>query len=425
MDSFGQLAGASAYHAVGDELWCEGVAVRDLAAEFGTPLYVYSRATMVERYQRVRAAFGQDSHVCYAVKANSNLAVLREFAALGAGFDLVSRGELRRLQAAGVPTSGAVMAGVAKDVDDVDEALAAGILLFNVESPHELVLLAEAGARHRQRVPVALRVNPDVDAATHAHISTGRKENKFGMHLGALAEVVAALRADPNLELVGYHVHLGSQLRSPQPYLDAFAKVETFLDAAPAHRDGVRFYDLGGGFGVGYGDPAAVLDVDALARALLPRLRARGLTPIVEPGRFLVADAGILVTRVLGTKAGTERAFVLVDAAMNDLLRPALYAAHHAIAPVRSAPADPAAPPTDVVGPVCESGDFLGRGRRLPPLARGDLLAVFSAGAYGLSMASNYNSRRRPAEVMVDGTTRRLVRRRERFEELWTAEIEP
>lgn len=424
MDPYPSLAGTPSFHAVDGELWCEGVRASDLAAAHGTPLYVYSQATMVERFARVRAAFGADAHVCYAVKANSNLGVLRLFAAQGSGFDLVSRGELRRLQAAGLPTAGAVMAGVAKDPADIEEALAAGILLFNVESPHELAMLDAAGARYGRRVPVALRVNPDVDAQTHAHISTGKKENKFGLALHALPEVVAEVRRCAHLDLAGYHVHLGSQLRAIEPYLEAFAKVEAFLDAAPAHREGVRFYDLGGGFGIGYGDPAAVLDVDALASVLLPRLRARGLVPIVEPGRFLVADAGILLTRVLGTKAGSERDFVLVDGAMNDLLRPALYGAHHPIAPARGALATPSARPADVVGPVCESGDFLGRERRLPPLRSGDLLAVFSAGAYGACMSSNYNSRPRPAEVMVDGATVRVVRRRERYEDLWAAEME-
>ncbi|MEZ5967316.1 MAG: diaminopimelate decarboxylase [Planctomycetota bacterium] len=424
MDVFAQISGSRAFAARDGELWCEAVRVADLADRFGTPLYVYSRATMVERFARVRAAFGPDAHVCYAVKANANLGVLRVFAEQGAGFDLVSRGELRRLQAAGIAPSRAVMAGVAKDADDIEEAVQAGIFLFNVESPHELPLLAAAAARAGRRVPVALRANPDVDAHTHAHISTGKKENKFGFDLPALAGIVAEVRRSPHLDLAGYHVHLGSQLRSSEPYLAAFAKIEAFLDAAPAHRQGLRYYDLGGGFGIGYGDPGAVLDVEGLAQALLPRLRARGLAPIVEPGRFLVADAGVLVTRVLGIKAGTERDFVLVDAAMNDLLRPALYAAHHPIAPVRGGESAASPRPVDVVGPVCESGDFLGRERHLPPLADGDLLAVFSTGAYGVSMASNYNSRRRPAEVMVDGDVVRLVRRRESFADLWAAEVE-
>jgi len=424
MDPYLPLAGTPAFHARDGELWCEAVAARELAERFGTPLYVYSEATVRARWTRVRAAFGGEAHVCFAVKANSNLGILRLLAALGSGFDIVSRGELRRLLAAGLPVAGTVMAGVAKDADDVAEAMAAGILLFNVESLHELPLLAAAAERHGRRAPLTFRVNPDVDAHTHAHISTGKKENKFGIDLRALPGAVAAVRADPRLELLGYHVHLGSQLADVVPYLAAWHKVAAFLDAAEAHRSGIRFYDLGGGFGVGYGDPAAGLDLEALAGALLPDLRRRGLTPILEPGRFLVADAGILLTRVLGLKAGSERDFVLVDAAMNDLLRPALYAAHHPIAPARDAGREPGSRQVDVVGPVCESSDFLGRDRWLPPLVPGDLLAVFSAGAYGLSMASNYNSRRRPAEVLVDGASARLVRRRERFEDLWAAEVD-
>jgi diaminopimelate decarboxylase len=423
MDPYPRLAGSDAFAARGGGLHCEGVAAAELAARFGTPLYVYSQATIAARYARVRAAFGPDAHVCYAVKANSNLHLLRLIAQLGAGFDLVSRGELRRLLAAGVPTTGAVMAGVAKDADDVAEALAAGIFVFNVESPHELPLLTAAAARTGRRVPVALRVNPDVDAHTHAHISTGKKENKFGVDLAGLPALVAAVRKSPALDLAGYHVHLGSQLASKEPYLAAFAKIAAFLDADPSHRDGVRFYDLGGGFGVSYGEGSA-LDVDALAAALVPQLTARGLVPIVEPGRYLVADAGILLTRVLGTKTGAARDFVLVDAAMNDLVRPALYDAHHPIAPVAGASRAPAARRADVVGPVCESSDFLARDRALPELAPGELLAVLCAGAYGASMASNYNTRRRPAEVLVDGTSVRLIRRRERFEELWAAEVD-
>ncbi len=423
MDAFSTLAGTDHFHLRDDQLWCEGVRVADLAAAHGTPLYVYSRAAMAERYARVRAAFGRDAHVCYAVKANSNLGVLRTFRDLGAGFDLVSRGELRRLQAAGIDTRGAVFAGVAKDKDDIGEALAAGILFFNVESPHELPLLAAAGKARGVRVPLALRLNPDVDAGTHAYISTGKSENKFGLDLRTASMLVAEIRRTPQLELVGYHVHLGSQLKAAGPYLEALTRVEAFLDADASHRQGLRFHDLGGGFGVGYGDPGGLLDVEVLAAAVLPRLRARGLVPVVEPGRFLIADAGVLVTRVLGTKAGVGRDFVLVDAAMNDLIRPSLYEAEHPIAPLRRPTAPPAARPCDVVGPVCESSDFLGLHRRLPSLAKDDLLAVFSTGAYGASMTSNYNSRRRPAEVMVAGEQVTLLRRRERFEDLWAAEL--
>jgi diaminopimelate decarboxylase len=423
MDPYAALSGTEHFHSQAGELWCEGVRVAELAARYGTPLYVYSAAAIVARVREVRGAFGPQAQVCYAVKANSNLHLLKLVAQEGAAFDLVSRGELRRVLAAGLSPARAVFAGVAKDDDDIAEALAAGILTFNVESPHELPMLEAAGARRGVRVPVALRLNPDVDAGTHAYISTAKKENKFGLSLAAAGPVAEAVQRSGHLRLLGYHVHLGSQLKSPQPYADALAKVEAFLDAAPAHREGVTHYDLGGGFGVAYGQGAR-LDVSAVAALLLPRLRARALTPIVEPGRYLVADAGLLVTRVLGTKAGSECDFVLVDAAMNDLMRPALYAAEHPIAPLAGLARAAGSRPCDVVGPVCESSDFLGKGRSLPALVAGELVGVFSAGAYGLSMASNYNTRRRPAEVLVSGGEVRVIRRRERYAELWAAELD-
>ncbi|MFO0278625.1 MAG: diaminopimelate decarboxylase, partial [Planctomycetota bacterium] len=276
-------------------------------------------------------------------------------------------------------------------------------------------LLASVGAQLGRPLRVMLRLNPDVDAGTHAYISTGKKDNKFGVSLAAAGAAVAAIVASPWLRLVGYHVHLGSQLRSVEPYAAALAKVEAFVAGDPARARGVSHYDLGGGFGIGYGsgDP---LDVAAVAAALLPRLRARGWRPVVEPGRFLVGDAGVLLTRVLGDKPQGGTDFLLVDAAMNDLLRPALYQAEQAIVAV--APHGGPARTVDVVGPVCETGDFLARRRDLPPCAAGDLLAVLAAGAYGASMASNYNTRRRPAEVMVAGGVARVIRRRETFEQL-------
>ncbi|MCB9887609.1 MAG: diaminopimelate decarboxylase [Planctomycetes bacterium] len=414
-------AGHPAFHLRDGELWCEDCRVADLAAEFGTPLYVYSGAAIDSRVGAVRAAFGADARICYAVKANSNLTVLRRMHAHGIGFDVVSGGELERLRAAGVPTDGVVFAGVGKEPWEIDAAVAAGILFFNVESEHELPLLAAAGRRAGVQVPVALRLNPDVDAGTHAYISTGKKDNKFGIALDRAGEVVAAIVRDPNLRLAGYHVHLGSQLQEVSPYVAALDKVEAFVDAAPEHGAGVTHYDLGGGFGIGYGK-GAELDVTAVAAALLPRLRARGWQPVIEPGRYLVGDAGALVTAVLGTKQQGGSRFLLVDAAMNDLLRPALYAAEHPIVPVAARPGEPAV--VDVVGPVCETGDFLARRRSLPPCARGDLLAVLGAGAYGASMASNYNTRRRPAEVLVDGRAARLVRRRETFAQLFANEVE-
>jgi diaminopimelate decarboxylase len=399
------------------EVWCEDVPVAALAARFGTPLYVYSQAAIEARFAVVRRAFGPSAHICFAVKSNGNLSLLRLLARLGAGFDLVSGGELERLRRAGVPTSGAVFAGVGKDEAEVRAAHAAGILFFNVESDFELELFERVGSAQRP-VPIALRLNPDVDAGTHHYIATGRGADKFGMDLATAAAVVERIGASPRLALVGYHVHLGSQVRQRDPYLAALDVVERFLDAKPSHARGARYYDLGGGFAVAYGQAGGGTDVGALAAAVLPRLAARGLTPVVEPGRFLIADAGILVARVLGAKGR----FTIVDAAMNDLLRPALYRAEHPVAPVRLGDGEVAV--RDIVGPVCESGDFLALGRRLPPLAPGDLLSVCSAGAYGSAMASNYNSRRRPAEVLVAGGDARLIRRRERYEDLWAAEIE-
>lgn len=414
-------AGSPAFHVQAGELWCEDVPVAKLAARFGTPLYVYSAATIAARLATVRRAFGADAVVCYAVKANGNLAVLRAMHAGGAGFDVVSGGELARVRAAGLPADRVVFAGVAKERWEIEAAAAAGILFFNVESPHELPLLAAVGAALRTRLRVALRLNPDVDAGTHAYISTGKKENKFGVALARAGEVVEAIAREPWLQLVGYHVHLGSQLRAVGPYATALQRVAEFVDAVPIRGQGITHYDLGGGFGIGYGQ-GEPLDVGAVAASLLPTLRARTWRPVVEPGRYLVGDAGILVTSVLGEKQQGPTDFLLVDAAMNDLLRPALYQAEHPIAPVAARPGPPRE--VDVVGPVCETGDFLARRRELPPCQPGDLLAVLAAGAYGASMASNYNTRRRPAEVMVDGNTARLVRARETFDQMLANEVD-
>lgn len=414
-------SGSAAFHLRAGELWCEDVPIRELAARFGTPLYVYSGATLDARVAAVRTAFGAEAQICYAVKANSNLSLLRRMHARGIGFDLVSGGELQRLQAAQLPTRDAVFAGVGKEPWEIDAAVAAGILFFNVESPHELPLLAAAGQRAGVRVPVALRLNPDVDAGTHAYISTGKKDNKFGVAIDRAGELVTAIVQNPWLQLRGYHVHLGSQLRAVEPYVHALDKVCAFADGAAERSAGVTHYDLGGGFGIAYGQ-GEPLDVGAVARALLPRLAARGWRPVVEPGRFLVGDAGVLVTSVLGEKLQGSTDFLLVDAAMNDLMRPALYQAEHPIVPVATRAGAPRL--VDIVGPVCETGDFLGKRRSLPPCERGDLLAILGAGAYGASMASNYNTRRRPAEVLVDGATVRLIRRRETFAQLFQNEID-
>jgi diaminopimelate decarboxylase len=414
-------SGTAAFHYRAAELYCEDAALEELAELFGTPLYVYSQAAMAERYRALRAAFGDAAHICYAVKANPNLSVLRTFAGFGAGFDLVSGGELRRLQAAGVPTAGAVFAGVAKQPWEIAAALDAGILFFNLESPHELEQLATAGRQRGVRVPVALRLNPDVDAGTHAYIRTGDRAAKFGVDLATAATLVERIAREPHLQLCGYHVHLGSQLRTEGPYLQALDRVAAFLDGAAVRREGVSWYDLGGGFGIGYGTEAT-FDAAALARAILPRLQALSLRPVLEPGRFLIGDAGVLVTTVLGTKTTSGRRFLLVDAAMNDLLRPALYQAEHPMAPLHEDGREQAV--VDVVGPVCETGDFLARQRRLPVLEAGERLAVLGSGAYGAAMASNYNSRPRPAEVLVHGAQVLLVRRREALDDLWSCEVE-
>ncbi len=404
----------------GGALYCEQVPIAELAQRFGTPLYVYSQAVIERRVAALRTAFGPDARICYAVKANSNLSILRLLDRLGCGFDLVSGGELARLAAAGLDAGSAVFAGVAKQRWEIDAALQAGISFFNVESLQELGLLADAARAAGTRARVAVRFNPDVDAGTHEYIATGRRGDKFGLDRAAAAAAVAEIAATPALELVGYHVHLGSQLSSPEPYLAAWLAVEAFMDEAPAHRDGVRYYDLGGGFGIG-GDGTAPLDVAALAERLVPRLVDRGLTPVVEPGRFLIADAGALLTTVLGVKQAGDRRFALVDAAMNDLMRPALYRARHPVAADRAGTATETLE-YDVVGPVCETGDFLARACRLPALRRGDLLSVLAAGAYGMAMASNYNSRGRAAEVLVCGTDAKRIRRREELADLWAAE---
>lgn len=416
-------AGSSAFHLRSGELWCEDVRLADLARKHGTPLYVYSTAAIAERFHRLRAAFGPGAHVCYAVKANPNLSLLRLLHRLGAGFDLVSGGELRRLEAAGVPTTGAVFAGVGKQAWEIDAAVAAGILFFNVETPGELPLLSAAAAAAGRRARVALRLNPGVDVGGHAYVRTATGDTKFGVDLAVAGAVVEAIARDPWLELCGYHVHLGSQVRDAAPYRAALDRVAAFADGAAVRRDGVTHYDLGGGFGIAYGR-GAPLDVGAVAAALLPELAARGWQPVLEPGRYLVGDAGALVTSVLGEKQQAHTAFLLVDAAMNDLLRPALYQAEHPVVPVTTGPRDGALREVDVVGPVCETGDFLARRCQLPPRDRGDLLAVLGAGAYGASMASTYNTRRRPAEVLVDGPHARLVRRRDTFPQLFANELD-
>jgi len=403
-------------------LHAEDVPLPSIADAFGTPTYVYSRAAIEERFHAIVAPLaGRDHLVCYAMKANSNLAILATLARLGAGFDIVSGGELARVIAAGGDPARTVFSGVGKTDAEMRTALDAGILCFNVESAAELDRLDRVATSMGRRAPVSFRVNPDVDPKTHPYISTGLKENKFGVPYAEAPALYrdAALRR--SIEVVGVDCHIGSQITEIAPYLEALDKVLALIDGLAA--DGIRLHhlDLGGGFGIRYRDETPP-ELGAFVAALLARLGDRPPKLMFEPGRSIVGNAGLLLTRVEYLKPVEARNFAIVDAAMNDLLRPSLYEAWHDIVPVAERAGTPAE--YDIVGPVCESGDFLGKHRSLV-LAQGDLLAVLSAGAYGMSMSSNYNTRPRAAEVLVDGTTPHLVRRRERFEDLFGTESVP
>ena len=407
----------------GDELFAEDVPLQSIAERFGTPCYVYSRATLERHWHAFDRAFASHPHlICYAVKANSNLAVLNVLARLGSGFDIVSVGELERVLKAGGRPERIVFSGVGKREDELRRALEVGIRCFNVEVAEELDRLDAIAGSLGCRAPVSLRVNPDVDARTHPYIATGLKENKFGIAMDrALAEYERAA-AMPHLEIVGIDCHIGSQLTEAAPFLDALDRVLAVAETL-AQR-GIRIYhlDLGGGLGIRYEDEAPP-EPAAYAQALLRRLHGADFEIILEPGRAIAGNAGILLTRVEHLKPTREKNFAIVDAAMNDLLRPSLYGAWQAIVPLVKNSSAPIAA-YDIVGPVCETGDFLGKERRLA-LTVGDLLAVRSAGAYGFSISSNYNSRPRPAEVMVDGDRAHLVREREPIAQLWRGERIP
>jgi diaminopimelate decarboxylase len=416
------LPGAPWLARQGRTLTLDGVALDALARRHGTPLYVYSRRAIRGAARAYLGALAGRAHLlCYAVKANSNLAVLQTLADAGCGFDIVSAGELERVLAAGAPASRVVFSGVGKTRADMLRALQAGVRCFNVESVAELERLDDVARALGRRAPVSLRVNPDVDARTHPYISTGLRDNKFGI---AHDEALAAYRraaALPGLEVVGIDCHIGSQITELAPYLDALDRVLDLVEAVEAEGIVLHHLDLGGGLGIAYGDespPAA----DALVRSLLARLDARGHGTreiVLEPGRSIVGNAGVLLTEVQVLKPGRHRNFCVVDAAMNDLVRPAMYDAWMAIVPCVERDAAPLR--WDVVGPVCESGDWLGRDRALA-VEPGDVLAVLSAGAYGMVMASNYNSRPRAAEVMVDDGRSFVVRERETTSQLFAGE---
>lgn len=401
------------------QLFAEGVALSAIAERFGTPTYVYSRAHIEAQYRAYADALSGMPHlVCFAVKANSNLGVLNVLARLGAGFDIVSRGELERVLAAGGDAAKIVFSGVGKTRDDMRRALEVGVHCFNVESVDELERLQLVAAELGKTAAISLRVNPDVDAGTHPYISTGLKENKFGIDIEQAPEVYARAAALPNLEIVGVDCHIGSQLTSLPPFLDALERLLLLVDQLAGQGIQIKHLDLGGGLGVQYRDEQPPLAGDYIA-AVRERLEGRNLALVFEPGRSIVANAGVLLTRVEYLKHTAHKDFAIIDAAMNDLIRPALYQAWMDVTPVQ--PRQGEARAYDLVGPICETGDFLAKGRELV-LAEGDLLAVRSAGAYGFVMSSNYNTRGRAAEVLVDGEQAFEVRRRETIEELYAGE---
>lgn len=401
------------------ELFAEGASLSAIAEQFGTPTYVYSRAHIEAQFRSYADALAGMPHlVCFAVKANSNLGVLNVLARLGAGFDIVSRGELERVLAAGGDPHKVVFSGVGKSRDDMRRALEVGVHCFNVESDVELERLQTVAAEMGVKAPVSLRVNPDVDAQTHPYISTGLKENKFGINIDAAEAVYARAAELPNINIIGVDCHIGSQLTQVTPFLDALDRLLVLIDRLAARGIQIQHLDLGGGLGVRYRDEEPPLAGDYI-RAVRERLAGRNVALVFEPGRYIVANAGVLLTRVEYLKHTEHKDFAVIDAAMNDLIRPALYEAWMDIVPLK--PRDGVARRYDLVGPICETGDFLGKDRALV-LAEGDVLAVCSAGAYGFVMSSNYNTRGRAAEVMVDGEAVHVVRRRETLAELFAGE---
>jgi diaminopimelate decarboxylase len=407
-------------------LHCDEINLSTLAAEHGTPLYVYSAQQISHRFQLFEAAFANRSHtICYAVKANSSLAILRLLAKQGAGFDIVSGGELERVRKAHKPAlKKVVFSGVGKQAWEIDAALHADILQFNVESEGELQLLAARAEALGKRARFALRVNPDVFAETHPYISTGLSEHKFGIDIKIARAIYRKAAKSKWLDPAGVSVHIGSQIRKVDPFAAALARVTSLI--ADLRKDGhnIRYVDAGGGLGIDYGTTNFHPDqqVEKYAAALNKGLADEKAHLLLEPGRFIVAQAGALLTRVLVVKKNGSKTFVITDAGMNDLIRPALYHAHHEIIPVKQ-PAGKSTITADIVGPVCESGDFFARDRVLPTVKPGDLVLLLDAGAYGMSLTSNYNSRPRPAEVLIDGTETKLIRRRETMRDLLAPEV--
>jgi diaminopimelate decarboxylase len=411
------------FHYKNGELYCEGVPVRTVAQRIGTPFYLYSSNTLANHFRAFDSAFAGVPHlICFALKSNSNSAVLRLLRREGAGADIVSGGELFRALRAGIDPNKIVYAGVGKRRDEIEYALKVGVLMFNVESGEELLALDQAAMEMHTVARIALRVNPNIDPKTHAYISTGLKENKFGIPIERALEFYQIAKGLKNVEVVGVHQHIGSQITEVQPFVDALEKLVGFVKELKAAGIDIQYVNIGGGLGITYKDETPPLPKD-VAQALRPLLKDCGCTIVMEPGRAIVGNAGILVTSTLYHKKSDEKRFLIVDAGMNDLIRPSLYEAYHDIRPVVQSDATEAV--FDVVGPICESGDFLAKDRKLPGIKQGALLAVMSAGAYGFSMSSNYNSRPRVAEVIVKGNDYYIVRERETYEDLVRGEKMP
>jgi diaminopimelate decarboxylase len=428
-------------------LRCEDVDLARAAQEFGTPLYIYSAGTVLDHYQRLDTALASLDHlICYAVKANSNRAILKLFAAANAGFDIVSGGELYRVLAAGGDPHKCTFAGVGKSREEIEYALDQRVYSFNVESEAELEYIDKIAAAKKSRAPIALRANPDVDVATHEYISTGSRENKFGIPLDQLAAVYERAAKMPNIEIVGVQMHIGSQITETEPFVGAIKKLTPLVRELKA-KHGIKFFSIGGGLGIVYESSfesgaqewwdssksrstskSRSLSIQQYVDAILPPLCELKLRILLEPGRLIVGNAGVLLTRVRYVKQTGQKKFAIVDAGMNDLIRPALYHSYHEIVPVDEPIRNRIKNKTekiDIVGPVCESGDFFALDREMPPLREGDLLAIMSAGAYGFVMASNYNSRPLPAEVLVRGDRFALIRKRQTNEDLVRGEVDP
>ena len=422
------------FNYVNGELHCEEVPAEKIAREVGTPAYVYSKATLLHHYRQVASAFAPvNATICYSIKSCGNVNICKLLAAQGCGFDVTSGGELyRALQAGGDPAK-IIFAGVGKTDDEIREAISAGIAAFNIESEAEIENIDRVAGLMGKQAIGAIRINPDVDPKTHKYTTTGKKETKFGVDIERAERVFEQYRNLKNLHIAGVHLHIGSPVYEIQPYIDAVTKATALIDRLTARGHKIEWLDLGGGFAVNYKNPNQALPVTEHAKALLPLLQGKPYHIAVEPGRYIVGNAGILLTRVLYRKTGGSKQFIIIDAGMNDLIRPTLYDAYHFIWPVKPDAANVLnsreeehspvnGEVVDVVGPICESGDYLAKDRPLPRTQRGDLLAVFTAGAYGFAMSSNYNNRPRVPEVLVDGDSYTVIRRRETYEDLVAAE---